>query len=138
MSNFFVPDEQGWQTIAAELVSELRTGDVVFLMGEMGVGKTSLARAIIRSYGHVGPVRSPTYPIYILYPLTPPVLHADLYRLEDLEGTDLEEAMDGCISLVEWPERVEALAPHAPMWRIHIEECGEGRQVSIDPPSNRD
>lgn len=137
VSNFFVPNEEGWQAVAAELVPKLQAGDVVFLSGEMGVGKTCLARAVIRACGHLGPVRSPTYPIYILYPLNPPILHADLYRLDSLEGTDLVEAMEGCISLVEWPERVEAFAKHASPWRVLILEQGEGRQVSIEPPSNR-
>ena len=82
----------------------------VFLQGELGTGKTTLARALLRELGVAGTVRSPTYTLLEKYELADwQVLHLDLYRLRD--ATELEhlglrdELRLGVLVLIEWPER---------------------------------
>lgn len=86
-------------------------GDIVTLSGPLGAGKTSLARGMIAALGHSGEVPSPSYPIVI--PFDPPdvrlpVLHVDLYRIDDpvaLDELGLDEARADSALIVEWPER---------------------------------
>ncbi len=103
-------DEAGLRTLGARLAAVLRPGDVVALSGELGAGKTTLARAIIAALGHGGEVPSPTFTLVQTYPdLDVPVAHSDLYRLENPAETDAlgldDWLVDGAI-LVEWPERL--------------------------------
>jgi tRNA threonylcarbamoyladenosine biosynthesis protein TsaE len=114
------------------LAGGMRAGDVVALFGELGAGKTTLARGILAGLGHEGEVASPTFPIVIPYE-TPalPVWHVDLYRLEDpaeLEELALDEALlDGAL-IVEWPERMgSALWPHS--LRLTLMRDGEGARA---------
>lgn len=100
------------QALGAMLAERLRPGDVVALTGDLGAGKTTLARAVLVGLGHEGDVPSPTFAI--VQPYEPPsvrlpVAHVDLYRLEDTgEVTELgldEWLADGAL-LVEWPDRL--------------------------------
>lgn len=107
-------DEAGLRRVGARLAALLRAGDAVLLSGDLGAGKTTLARAILEGLGHAGEVPSPTFTLAEPYPgLRPPVLHADLYRLEPgapLDDLGLEDWLETGVILVEWPER---LAPRA-------------------------
>jgi tRNA threonylcarbamoyladenosine biosynthesis protein TsaE len=83
---------------------------VLALTGELGAGKTTLVRGLLRALGFAAPVRSPTYTLVELYPLEAvTVLHADLYRLHDPAELDLlglrEWAQPGFLWCIEWPER---------------------------------
>jgi tRNA threonylcarbamoyladenosine biosynthesis protein TsaE len=83
---------------------------VVYLAGELGAGKTTLARGFLRALGVAGVVRSPTFTLLEVYtPGSLIVLHVDLYRLRDpveLESLGLRDwARPGCLWLIEWPER---------------------------------
>ena len=95
----------------------LRPGDVVTLAGDLGAGKSTLARAVIRTLAgdEALEVPSPTYTLMQLYDHLPvPVVHADLYRMrsaDELEEIGFEEAGEGAAVLVEWPERAAALFP---------------------------
>ena len=116
----------------AALAPLLRPGDVVALYGELGAGKTTLARGILHGLGHEGDVASPTFPIVVPYEeLKLPVWHVDLYRIEDpaeVEELALEEALDGGALLVEWPERLGGrLWPHA--LRLVLSRAGEGARA---------
>ena len=101
--------EKDTEALGVTLASLLRPGDVVALFGPLGVGKTALARALIRGAGHEGEVPSPTFAIVQPYEeLSPPLWHCDLYRLEDpseLEELGLDDALSEGALLVEWPER---------------------------------
>lgn len=89
---------------------------MLYLRGDLGAGKTTLAQGFVRACGVCGPVRSPTYALVQLYPLGRETLvHLDLYRLrgaEELEPLGLTEwALPGCLWLIEWPERGEGSLP---------------------------
>ena len=116
----------------AALAPLLRPGDVVALYGDLGAGKTTLARGILQGLGHEGDVASPTFPIVVPYEeLKLPVWHVDLYRIEDpveIEELALEEALDGGSLLVEWPERLGGrLWPEA--LRLVLSRAGEGARA---------
>lgn len=120
------------EAFGLRLARELRRGDVVALFGELGAGKTTLARGILAGLGHVDEVASPTFPIVIPYEsLALPVWHVDLYRIEDpaeLDELALDEALvDGAL-IVEWPERMgEALWPNS--LRLTLKRAGEGARA---------
>ena len=101
-------DEQATSELGARLAAVLHPGDVVTLTGPLGVGKTALARSVLRALGHKGDVPSPSFAIVQPYEeLDPPVWHVDLYRVEDaseIEELGLDSAADAVL-LVEWPER---------------------------------
>ncbi len=110
-----LPDLAATQKLGAAVARLLRAGDVVALWGELGAGKTTLARAVITALGYSGEVPSPTFTLVQTYDLSPAaVWHFDLYRLDDPEEVielGLEEAQAGAISLIEWPERMGHLLP---------------------------
>lgn len=100
------------EAVGRRLAPLLRVGDVVALAGDLGAGKTSLARGILAGLGLEGEAASPTFPILIPYAppaVTLPVTHADLYRIEDpeeIEELGLGELLRESALLVEWPERL--------------------------------
>lgn len=107
----------------------------VFLQGELGAGKTTLAQGLLRELGVSGVIRSPTYSLVEHYRVPRgQVLHADLYRLagsEDLESLALRDAHQrGTLLLIEWPERaVEALP--SPELVIELQVSGQQRQARL-------
>ena len=113
---------------------------VLALRGDLGAGKSTLARAVARGAGIDGPVPSPTF--NLLYRYTTPrgieIVHIDLYRLENREEVwelgwgDLPEPDE--LVLIEWPQRAEDLLP-TPRWEIVLEETAEPlqREISFYP-----
>jgi len=115
----------------ANLVRSLGIGDVVLLSGPLGAGKTTVARAMIKALGWSGHVRSPTYNLIHTYPTTPPVMHADLYRVESAMGLGLEEFLDSHLCLIEWPDRLHGLLNgRKKVMTVDIEFSGDGRLVT--------
>jgi tRNA threonylcarbamoyladenosine biosynthesis protein TsaE len=116
----------------------LRPGEVIALFGDLGVGKTTFARGLLRGLGFQGEVASPTFPIVQPYEeLALPVWHVDLYRIEapeEIEELALEEVLDDGALLLEWPERMgAALWPHA--LRLTLDRDGEGaRRLTAQVP----
>lgn len=115
--------------------NSLEPGAVVFLGGELGAGKTTLARGMLNGLGHNGIVSSPTYTLIEHYSLPRgEVYHLDLYRLEhpsELEMTGLRDRLDGsCILLVEWAERGAGQIP-APTFKVDIRYHEQGRMVEV-------
>lgn len=103
-------DEAGLARIGANVAAQLQAGDVIALSGELGAGKTTFARAILRALGHRGEVPSPTFTLAQSYAdLSPPVLHCDLYRLQSADEAEVlgldDWLVDGAL-LLEWPERL--------------------------------
>ncbi|MCT7378551.1 tRNA (adenosine(37)-N6)-threonylcarbamoyltransferase complex ATPase subunit type 1 TsaE [Chelativorans salis] len=133
----FLPDEQATNRLGEDLAIALRPGDVVALHGDLGTGKTTLARAIIRALADdpTLDVPSPTFTLAQTYALRIPAHHFDLYRLsgaEELEELGLAEAIVEGIAFVEWPER--ALDAFKTAIRVTLRERGEGREVEIAAP----
>jgi len=117
--------------LGESLASIMRPGLVVLLSGELGAGKTTLVRGILRGLGYKGEVRSPTFNLIHEYATTPAVCHVDLYRLDGLRGIDLNEYFSTHSVLVEWPERApSAFEEGCPRVRITFAEGG--RQVALE------
>lgn len=133
-----IADENAMRALGAQLARELRAGDVVFLHGNLGAGKTTLVRGLVEELGHSAPVRSPTFNLVQTFPTSPPVLHADLYRVSGYEGIGLEDYLDTHVSLIEWPDRAEGLVSPGEEWNISIDFAGSGRHVRIEPPRKRE
>ena len=121
-------------SLATELSQTLTAADIVLLSGDLGVGKTTFVRCFLRAIGYDGPVRSPTFNLMQTYATEPPVLHADLYRLQSAEGVGLEEYFETHLCLIEWPDRLGHLVEAADCWRIDFKFDGDDRIVEISRP----
>jgi tRNA threonylcarbamoyladenosine biosynthesis protein TsaE len=135
-------DELETQALGASLAVMLRPGDVIALSGDLGAGKTTLARAILSALGLHEEAPSPTFAIVQPYDVPEvrlPVWHVDLYRLdvpEDADELGLEEARDYAALLIEWPERLGAsLWADALRLRIEIGTDGARRLTAQVPPA---
>ena len=132
-----LPDDDATAALGAELAATLQPGDLVILQGDLGVGKTALARAIIRSLADDPrmDVPSPTFALVQPYDtLKGPLLHADLYRLGDPREVDELGLLDNpeAIVLVEWAERSpEIVAAATLVVQLAIPPGGEGRLVVV-------
>ena len=117
------------------MAPRLEPGMVVYLSGELGAGKTTLARGILKALGYTGKVKSPSFALVELYKLSRLYLyHFDFYRFND--PRELEEAgfrehfSPDAVCLVEWPENAAGALPPADI-RIEMRIAGTGRDVEI-------
>lgn len=121
--------------IGAALAATLKPGDLVCLSGDLGTGKSVMARAIARKLGVSDRMPSPSYTIVEEYQGTVPVLHIDLYRLADEDEffmLGIESAMAMAVSIVEWPERAPSLLTEATVRvSIAISPSPEARRIEI-------
>ena len=122
----------------------LQPGDVIALSGDLGAGKTSLARGLLAALGLTEEAPSPSYAIVIPYDppqVRLPVWHVDLYRLDDPEEAmelGLDDALLDGVLLIEWPERLGWLWPAALRLHINVPEDGPRRLTATVPPSWKD
>jgi len=135
MLTTILPDESATLALGAALAEVLAPGLTIYLRGELGAGKTTLVRGLLRALGYQGPVKSPTYTLVELYEVSRLNLHHfDFYRFRDpREWTDagFRESFNGrTVSLVEWPERAEGWLPPADIV-IVLESHGTGRKAAL-------
>ena len=128
-------DPEAQLAFGARLAALLPAACVLYLEGDLGTGKTTLTRGILRGLGHCGAVRSPTYTLIEPYQVpSGPVYHLDLYRLadpEELEYLGLRDFMgEDARWVIEWPDRGAGLLPAADL-RIMIESLDEGRRLTL-------
>ena len=123
------------ERLGRALAVRLNEGVTVFLLGDLGAGKTTLSRGVLRAFGHSGPVKSPTYTLVEPYLLDDVrVNHFDLYRLGDPEELEYMGIRDyfssDSLSLVEWPHRGEGFLPQ-PDITVTVTVSGNGRQLKL-------
>ena len=134
-------DPAATEAFGAALAARVRPGDVIALSGDLGMGKTSIARGLLAALGLAGEAPSPSFAI--VQPYDPPevrlpVLHVDLYRIDDpeeLEELGLAEALSDTLVLVEWPERAPGHWPQALTLTLQPGPDG-GRILTADVPAS--
>ena len=132
--------EEAMELFGENLAVSLKSGGVVYLDGNLGMGKTTLVRGILRGLGYIGPVKSPTYTIVEPYELERiDVFHFDLYRISDAEELEYmgirDYFKDGALCLVEWAEMGKGVLPQ-PDLVVHLDLVRHGRSVSIEPKTS--
>lgn len=131
MSRVELPDIAAMDAFGVRIAQRLRPGDVVALSGDLGAGKTTLARAILRGLGYAGDVPSPSFAIIEVYDapdLRVPAVHADFYRLaapQDAAELGLEDYRDGSVLIAEWPGHAGGFAHEPGCLSVRIEMPGE-------------
>ncbi len=141
MSDIHLPDEAATLQFAARLAQCLPADAaplVLYLYGDLGAGKTTLARGMLHAMGEQGPVRSPTYGLVAEYtPGAGRVLHLDLYRLraaEELLALGLADYLpESRLWLIEWPELAAGEGLPAADASVRITLAGDGRRIQLLP-----
>ena len=137
-----LPDEAATIALGREVLDALPedlAGWTMLLSGELGAGKSTFARAVIRAAGHKGAVPSPTYTLVEPYAVPRGnIYHVDLYRVsdeEELRYLGWNELDDGC-RIVEWPDRAPGLTARADL-ALEFSYAGDGRAVEMTALSDR-
>ena len=141
MLDYLLDDCAATERLGAHLATALMPGCVLYLQGDLGAGKTTLVRGLLRALGHAGTVKSPTYTLVEPYQVQDwRLFHWDLYRLadpEELEFLGLRDQLDGeAALLIEWPERGLGELPEADLI-ISLGYAGTGRAARLEAHSPR-
>ena len=137
-----LPDLAAMEALGMRIAERVRPGDVVALSGDLGVGKSTLARAILHALGHQGEVPSPTFTIIETYDgstMRVPAVHADFYRLEDpAEAAEigLDDYREGAVLIAEWPDQAGGFADEAQCLSVGLEFAEEGRLAIVEAGSD--
>lgn len=130
-----LPDPAATDALGQRLAATLPGPAVVYLRGDLGAGKSSLARALLRALGATGPIRSPTYTLVERHRLHEgEAAHLDLYRIAqagELDFLGLQDLLpDLALLLVEWPDRGAGALPPADL-EVFLRQDGDGRGVEL-------
>ena len=133
--------EEAMMGFGARLAAVTGAVGVIFLEGDLGAGKTTLSRGLIRGLGHVGAVKSPTFTLVEPYEIgSLRAYHFDLYRLvdpEELEYLGIRDYLgEDALCLIEWPERGAGFLPKPDM-TITIRPQAQGRSLLLSPQGSR-
>lgn len=144
-TSLYVADETALLNFGSQLAEQLKAylaadptaALTLYLNGELGAGKTTLTRSIVRAFGHQGNVKSPTYTLVEEYVLPPvAIYHFDLYRLADPEELEFMGIRDyfrpQTLCLLEWASRGEGMIPAADLV-IQIDYAEQGRTIHLQP-----
>jgi len=140
----FLADEEATVAFGSKLANACQGRGLITLSGNLGTGKTTLSRGIIRALGHTGAVKSPTFTLVEPYELGDNrIYHFDLYRLEDpeeLEFIGLWDYLDeDALVLVEWPEKAFGVLPPADLsLNLAIQNHGRTVAFAAHTPHGRD
>ncbi|MFH0022773.1 tRNA (adenosine(37)-N6)-threonylcarbamoyltransferase complex ATPase subunit type 1 TsaE [Pseudomonas fluorescens] len=131
----YLADEQAMSDFGARIARVTQGHGLIFLEGNLGMGKTTLSRGIIRGLGHVGAVKSPTFTLVEPYEIGDVrAFHFDLYRLvdpEELEFLGIRDYFeDDALCLIEWPDNGAGFLPK-PDLTITISPQDSGRSLKI-------
>lgn len=138
-----LPDEAATLAFGARLARALTPGLSIWLVGDLGAGKTTLARGLLRALHYTGRVKSPTFTLVELYPFSSfNLYHFDLYRFTDPEEWEDAGFRDyfnpQSVCLVEWPEKAAGQLPEPDLIvRLEFipEGAGEGRELRLEAPT---
>ena len=135
-----MPDADATARLGAALAGGIAPGRVLHLSGELGSGKTTLVRGLLRALAVTGPIKSPTYAWVEPYALSSlDLYHFDFYRFADknawLSSGLREYFRPDAACLVEWPERAGDLLP-APDLSVKLEYDGESRRARLEAHSD--
>ena len=141
---FVCPDPDATTALGLGLAGAARAGDVICLWGDLGAGKTHLAKAIGAGLGVTDTITSPSFILMAEYAGRLPLFHIDLYRLADASdafgGGLIDDRQSAGLTLVEWPDR---LGPALPARRLDVRIDGSGEEprsitmVAVDPDLRR-
>jgi len=138
-ASLYLPDAAATEAAGGRLAGQLHGGMVVTLSGELGAGKTTLARGCLRALGWTGPVKSPSYGLVEHYPFSRLYFyHFDFYRFADPQEWETagfaECFRDDAVCVVEWPERLAGLL-RPPDLELTLEHPADpsavGRQLAL-------
>jgi tRNA threonylcarbamoyladenosine biosynthesis protein TsaE len=137
----YLADEEAMTAFGGCIAKTTQGHGLIFLEGDLGAGKTTLSRGIIRGLGHVGAVKSPTFTLVEPYEIGEiRAFHFDLYRLvdpEELEYLGIRDYFDDdALCLIEWPEKGAGFLPK-PDLTITISPQDSGRSLKILPQGSR-
>lgn len=128
-----LPDRESMDVLGERLAATRPSPAVVYLQGDLGAGKSTVARSLLRSLGVQGAIRSPTYTLVERYAVPGgEAWHLDLYRIgqaAELDFLGLDES-EVVLWLVEWPEKAATGLPAADL-RLELEPEGEGRGATV-------
>jgi tRNA threonylcarbamoyladenosine biosynthesis protein TsaE len=140
--NRFLAAEADTLALGAELADGLEAGMVLYLAGELGAGKTTLARGVLRALGYGGKVKSPTFTLVELYKVSSLYLyHFDFYRFDDpreLADAGLRDYFNpDSVCFVEWPEKAAGLPPADVLISMRLEATGRRVEIFADTEAGR-
>lgn len=137
----FLNNEEATLSFGAKCTQLFTAPNVIYLIGDLGAGKTTFVRGFLQALGYQGKVKSPTYAVVESYTLPEKnIHHFDLYRFhsaEEWEDAGLDELItENSICFIEWPMQAESYVPEAD-WLVQLQHQEHGRLITINAMGNK-